>query len=250
MAEQIDYRSDFPSLRMALNQLAGSIAGDDSDTAGVATGLQLRVGVACLSQVQQAFIVKSRGGVGSDGIKWPALKRSTIAGRRTTRGERKALGIGGKRERGILTPAQNARWRQIYGTRLARLRMVMPEGAAKARAAQIAWAILKSEGAKTKLEVLGGRQVDMLRDTGELLRSLSPGVEDRPSSADGQVFRVERGLVIVGTNKKTWHHTGTRKMPARPLWPVDGVIPEPWMQSIMAVLTSGLLVAIRTVLRR
>ena len=57
----------------------------------------------------------------------------------------------------------------------------------------------------TLLMKYGGRQVDILRDTGLLLNSLSPGVV----SAE-QVFKVAPGTVIVGTNRK-WaycHHYG------------------------------------------
>lgn len=52
--------------------------------AKVAFGNQQRpaleaIGVAVLSQSQQAYRVKSRGGTGSDGIKWKPLAASTIA---------------------------------------------------------------------------------------------------------------------------------------------------------------------------
>lgn len=237
-------------LRKLLSQLPAALAGAD-DPYGIARGIQLRGGIALLSKIQQAFIVKSRGGTGDDGIKWPPLKRSTIAQRRTTGTERKALGIGGTRVRGLLTPAQDRRWRQIFGSRLAKLRLVMSDGAAKAKAAQIAWAILKSEGAQTKLQVLGGRQVDILRDTGELFRSLTPGVEDQPSGADGQVFRVPPGRVIVGSNKKPWHHAGIPgKLPTRPLWPLDGRLPAAWQQAVADAMRRGIGVAILLLLDR
>src|SRR5437868_10069394 len=51
----------------------------------------------------------------------------------------------------------------------------------------------------------------ILRDTGLLFNSLSPGISARPNP----------GQVIVGTNdpKAAWHHRGTTTIPARPLWP-------------------------------
>jgi hypothetical protein len=244
----VDFRGTLPDLLRMLNTLPALFAGEIADVNGVARSLQMRGGVTLLSKVQQAFIVKSRGGVGDDGIAWPPLKRSTIANRRTTAAERKAAGVSGKRVRGLLTPAQDKRWRQIYGTRLARLRLTMGEGAAKARAAQIAWAILKSEGAKTKLDLFGGRKVDTLRDTGRLLRSLSPGVEDRPSGAPEQIFNVGgRGLVVVGTNVPYAgaHQNGVPgRIPKRLIWPENGEIPEPWGQAIVDSLAGGVARAI------
>ena len=243
MAEQTIY---FEGTREELMQLLRTfpavVSGAAPDTLGIAKGIQLRVGVALLSKVQQAFIVKSRGGVGEDGIQWPALQRSTIAQRRTTGQELKSLGVTGKRTRGLLTPAQDKRWRALFATTKNRLmaKFGLSSQAASARAASIAWATLKSEGAQTKLEVLGNRKVDTLRDTGELFRSLSPGVEDRPSGAEGQVFQVQPGRVIVGTNKKPWHHRGVPgKLPARHLWPPDGNLPPNWWEAILAAGQRG-----------
>lgn len=246
----IDFRGDLPQFLAFLRQVPSVLIDDPQ----VAQSLQLRLGVQLLSCVQQDFIVKSRGGTGRDGITWPPLARSTIAQRRTTSAERKSAGVGGKRVRGLLTAAQDKRWRQIYASRLARLRLVMSEGAAQARAAEIAWAVLKSEGAKTKLDVFGGRKVDMLRDTGRLLRSLSPGVEDRPSGADGQVFQpAGPGRVIVGTNvvyAERLHRGVPGKTPSRPLWPLDGSIPAAWLEQIATAMVTGVARAITLVLQR
>lgn len=243
MAEHTIY---FDGTRAELHQLLRAfpaiVAGSAPDPMGIAKGIQLRVGVALLSKIQQAFIVKSRGGVGEDGIQWPALKRSTVAQRRTSASERKELGLTGQRTRGLLTPAQDKRWRALFAATKNQLmaKFGLSPQAAGARAAQMAWAVLKAEGAQTKLDTLGNRKVDTLRDTGELFRSLSPGVEDRPSGAEGQVFQVQPGRVIVGTNKKPWHHRGVPgKLPARHLWPPDGNLPDPWWGAILAAGQRG-----------
>lgn len=47
------------------------------------------IGVAILSDSQQAYRTKSRGGVGSDGIRWSPLKPSTIA-KKNRRGKQNA----------------------------------------------------------------------------------------------------------------------------------------------------------------
>lgn len=196
---------------------------------------------ALLSQIWQAFIEKSRGGVGSDGIKWKPLAKSTIAQRRTTAGERTKLGIGGKRVRGLLTPAEDQKWRKIFCKVYAQYRVRMGEKEAMGIAAAVAWKTLKADGAKTKLDVLGNRQVDILRDTGELLRSLQPGVDAQPSGNDGQIIRVGEGRITVGSNKKPWHHRGNPpRLPSRPLWPLDGKVPEVWMDAILEAMTAAI----------
>lgn len=251
----VDYRGPLPELMRLLFLIVPRIAsGDQQDTDGLGRSLQLRCGVTLLSKIQQDFIRKSRGGIGEDGIRWPPLARSTIANRRTTAAEKQAAGVSGRRTRGTLTAAQDRRWRQIYGTRLARLRLTMGEGEARARAAAIAWAVLKSEGAKTKLELFGGRQVDMLRDTSRLFRSLSPGVDDRPSGADGQVFQLAgRGNVIVGTNVvyAAAHQNGIPgRLPARPIWPPSGELPPAWSQAVAEAAIVGLIRAILILVQR
>lgn len=73
------------------------------------------MGVDVLSKSQQAYRIKSRGGWGSDGIKWQSLRPSTIA-KRNRRGKKnanrkttksgKARPIGGKVSIGIDTGLQ------------------------------------------------------------------------------------------------------------------------------------------------
>ena len=91
--------------------------------------------------------------------------------------------------------------------------------------------------------MLGGRSVEIERDTGRLFRSLSSGVEDRPSGAEEQVFRLEPGRVTVGTNVPYAHpqHNGIPgRLPARPFWPADGRLPQEWGEALMAALGRGL----------
>lgn len=56
------------------------------------------LGVRLLSEAQRAFQQKSRGGTGSDGIKWKPLAEATIAhkGRRGKRNEKRKTTKGGK----------------------------------------------------------------------------------------------------------------------------------------------------------
>jgi len=182
MPEEIVFRGSRAQLRRALERLPQVLAGEAPDAHGIARGLQLRLGVALLSQVQQAFIVKSRGGRGSDGVKWAPLSPRTLTARRT--------GPGGS--------------------------------------------------------------ADILRDTGRLLRSLTPGVEDRPSNAPEQVFELGKGELTIGTNcpYAKFHQEGTERIPARPIVPVDGTLPERWERAIEAAAVRGLIAAVEELGRR
>jgi len=237
------YRGNADEVRAIVQTLVSALAGRIPDPWSVVQVIQVRMGIALLSKIQQAFLIKSRGSTGDDGIHWAPLKRATIAQRRVTREERKAAGITGRRVRGLLTPAQDKKWRAIFASRVARLR-ALGVADAEARAAQIAWAVLKSEGAQTKLALFGGRQVDIGRDTDVMFRSLSPGVEDRPSHEPDQVFDMPPGQLIVGTNVPYAEHFHAR----RPLWPPDGNLPPTWASAVAAAGARGLALALVIVL--
>jgi len=240
-------------------------------------GIKLRVGMVALDCVQEAFIAKAAGGTGDDGITWPPLKKETIANRRVGAGDvadlksmgitKRKYGYGARRQgsgdldakgrlkRGFLTAAEDARWKKIFASRKAQMmgKHGMSEGEASARAAQIAWAVLKSEGAKTKLDVLGNRHVLIGRDTGRLLSSLSPGVADSehhpiltpPPEVEDRVLREEVGCVIVGTNVEYASSFAKR----RPLWPNNGQLPNAWMSRINSAAASGIAEAIGIILK-
>ncbi len=244
------YRGSRPELAAILRRIPAVCAGREADPNNAVKSLLTRIGVALLSQVQQDFILKSRGGTGRDGIKWKPLSRKTIAQRRVSAGERKAAGIKGKRVRGLLTPAQDKRWKMIFATKKFWLMAKgLGEGEASARAAQIAWAVLKSEGAQTKLAVFGGRSVEIMRDTSVLFRSLSPGIEDKPYTgrdSDKQVFETAPARVIVGTRVP---YAG-RQFRTRPAWPADGMIPAAWWPAILLAAQRGVVRMVALLLGR
>ena len=137
----------------------------------------------------------------------------------------------------------------------------MAEPDAKVRAAQIAWATLKREGARTKLEVFGHRQVEILRDTGVLLNSLSPGKLSQsgnatiysPPSGDGgdeQIMQATGNGVIVGTTVAYAgaHQYGVpaKGLPARPFLPDPNRIPALWKERWSAVAERAIQRAART----
>lgn len=234
-----------------IRALLASLTGNARSEA--ARGVFLAMGITLLSDIHQDFIVKARGGTGADGVKWQRLSPKTLAyTRRFGPGEqstlKKAAGLGrGNRfapggNSGLLSAAELKEWRKIYGSRLARFAASMPLSAAKAKAASIAWAVMKQRGAKTKLEVYGNREHEVLRDTGILANSLSVGAitgdtYSRPSLDGGeqQIFSLLENGVVVGTNVKyaRAHHEGLNGLPRRPIMPDENSFPMQWAENIL-----------------
>lgn len=194
------------------------------------TAILTRAGMAILGRIKQAFIVKSRGGTDEAGDRWAPLSPKTIAYRRKgrTSSEKKRDTMPSQ----ALTKKEQQRWWDLY-----RQGMGMFDGN-KASAAKRAWVILKNEGATTLLEKYGTRKVDILRDTGLLLNSLSPGLGGKE-----QVFRVGNGEVIIGTNRKgaRAHHNGIPgKLPQRRLWPEPKKWPATWWKDVTSQIKQGI----------
>lgn len=226
---KVYFRGSRSMARQFVHLVALSLAGKATDQYQIARGVFVTLGFAALSSIKQDFIVKSRGGVGQDGEQWKPLRKEYLAyQRRFGPGEKaalkKAAGVDGKTQRfgvggngGLLTAAQKKRWGQIFATRFHRFLLSMDAGSAKAKAAAIAWATIKREGAKTLLEVFGNRTVEINRDTGVLFNSLSPGElsgsgaqSDYQPVAD-QVFDLMDNGVIVGTSVPYGEHVNKQR---------------------------------------
>lgn len=198
MPPTIVFRGSRPALVRALAAIPTVLAGKAPDTVGAGRGLQLRLSQSLLSQVQQDFIVKSRGGVGRDGVKWSPLSPKTVARRTRTKGE------------------------------------------------VAAFKKAKASGKKvTALEFYGSRTVDILRSSGRLLRSITPGVDGSATGPD-QLVRTTPGGVAIGSNVPyaAVHQLGTKYVPARPFLPVNGRIPDAYMGSLGLAAARGVARAI------
>lgn len=79
-----------------------------------------------------------------------------------------------------------------------------------------------------------GLGAQILRDTGILLNSLSPLGPDN-------VLEARPGTIAIGTNVPyaSYHHEGTPRMPARPLWPDPATWPDSWWAQITAAFLDG-----------
>jgi hypothetical protein len=221
---------------------------------GPAQQILVRMGQTALGYIKEAFVVKSRGGTDEAGEAWKPLKPETIAYKRRhplalrKGGFSAKARLPGAKKRAAFSPsfqlskAENKRWWEVYKGALRRYK------GDKAHAAAVAWVVLKSEGARTLLMVYGGLHVEILRDTGLLLASLTPGAvrpTGRPIPVKHQVFRLAPGEVIIGANRKGahGHHHGVpaRNLPQRRLWPPVGNWPTRWWQGITEQCRLGLI---------
>lgn len=229
----VHVQSSHAAVRQVIAQLPRAVRNGGP----IADAMLTRCGMAALGRIKEAFVTKSRGGTDEAGESWKPLSPKTIAYSKTrqrgrggrTRTEKKRATYPSQ----ALNSKQQMRWWEVYRRNLARFK------GDKRHAAAIAWLVLKSEGAQTLVDKYGYRQVEILRDTGLLLNSLSPGV-----ASSERIFRVGRGVVTVGTNRKgaKGHHEGIPgRLPQRRLWPAPSKWPASWWRDISNQAKQGLL---------
>lgn len=263
----VQFRGTREDIQRIANLIANILSGRAPDEQGVGKSFLLALGFAALSDIKSAYVVKADGGTDEMGIRWRPLSREYLAyGRRFGRGEqaslKRAAGLGsGHRlapggKKGLLTSSQLREWRKIYSSFLMRFMVSEGEAEAKSHAAAIAWTILKKRGARTKLEVFGTRKAQILRDTGVLLNSLSPGLlsgagesasYSPPGGAGGdQIFDTRPGEVIVGTNVI---YAGPHQK-TRPFLPDErNPIPAVWWMRWVAVANMALVLSVEQLYR-
>lgn len=260
--DRIFFRGSPDDARRIVGRFVAALAGSKNEHSEAANAVHTVVGFAALSDIKDDFVRKAKGQVGEDGVSWPRLAPATLAyGRRAPKG--RGFAPGGKD--GLLTKAQLKRWRQVYGHTLARLAASDTDmQSAKSRAAQIAWTVVKREGGKTKIAEYANRPHEVLRDTGVLLNSLSPGqlggdginLVYSPPGGDGgdqQVFQLRSDGIIIGTNvpyAKT-HQEGDPKrgIPARPFLPkrVPAEWSSRWLRAGVGAVQTGIRFALEAV---
>lgn len=269
MVSRIYVQGSRDAVVTAIRDVVKAAAGTPNQYSNDVAGVHTTIGFAALSDIKDDFVRKARGQTGEDGVTWAPLSPKTLAySRRFGPGEqsrlKKAAGLGrANNRRGLLTATQDKRWRKVYAQSLAWLATKMPFGQAKAQAGKIAWSKLKQEGAKTKLEVFGNRPHEILRDTGVLLNSLSPGqfgndgvnltyLPPGGEGGDQQVFTLQPSGVIVGTNvpyaRKHQNGDPRRGIPARPFIPRNGM-PSAWTRNWASAGARSLVVVLRQALQ-
>lgn len=256
-------RASRTQVRQLIRALPGMIAGDLPAPDSLVEGLKIRIANAALQHIKIAYSDRADGRADETGLTWPPLTRKYLAYQRrfgpTEKADlKRAAGLGAQHRygvggnKGLLTKAEQKAWNAKFASLLAYLRIKgLPEEQAKNIAAGAAWNAIKAAGANTMLQVYGSRKVQILRDTGVLFNSLSPGLADAKPKAEGSVMRTERGAVVFGTNVPygAHHHYAKNPKRRRPLWPDPQNWPSRWWKSILTEATRGVEVIIRESLR-
>jgi hypothetical protein len=250
MSQTIYFRGTRQEVRQILAAAVGIAAGHTPDSTGTVQDMQLRMGMEALSIVRDAYVVKAQGGTDEAGLSWPPLKPETIAYGRTHPGLNAKRANGPHPQRPLLTKDQDKLWRKLFArTTHWLVGKGTDQDEAKRIAAANAWIIVKAQGGKTILGEYGNEKVEILRDKGILLNSLSPGVA--AGSAPGQVFKFGAGEVIVGTNvpyAAAHHHGVPGKLPQRRLWAEPAAWPFAWMERIAVAGRDGVVDLIKRLL--
>jgi hypothetical protein len=247
----VHYRGKRSSLTNIVRQLGAILSGKRGDPDGIAQGFASTIGFAALSDIKDAYITKARGGTDEMGIKWLPLKPATIAARR--------VGPGDTGNSDLIRNRERIRKRETSRA-LRRFRLSLPEQEAQRRAAIVGGQQATKQTGQTKEATLGGRSVEILRDTSVLINSLSPGQLTRssytkPQSEGGeeQIFEVQPGEVVVGTNVlyASTHQHGRGAIPARPFLPTDKYpVPNVWWDRWLDVANKALVVSLARLIRR
>ncbi len=231
-------------IEQLVRDLPGILSGRIADQHNLAHGLKMRIAFAFFSLIREAYIIKSRGGTDAAGISWPPLDPKYLAYGRGPKSSRRGGGKSPGGRDGMMSKKQLDQWWRDYSQARAWLILQVGDVESRNRAAAIAWSKYKAKGGKTLLDAFGDRPHEILRDSGVLFNSLTPGIlagtEYQP--VDNQVVRDEGNALSCGTNVSyAIHHQGTPDKPGkRLLWPADGVLPDVWADDILEVAAEGL----------
>lgn len=206
------------AIREVAGVLSGRLPGADAER------IQLLLAQQAQSIIRGAYIEKARGEADDAGLKWKPLAPSTIARRRGVAGTQRKI-------RNLTFAYRRAQEKAIWAT---------PANQEKAnRAEKKAAARLKKAVEKRETAI---SEVEILRDTGRLLASLSPAIGNNTENED-QVIRFLPGVTEVGTNVEyaEKHHKGEGRCPQRRLWPEPDDWPDNWRELLGKRLKDGFL---------
>lgn len=189
-------------IRTIINNIPLYISGERFDRFGIGRVFWSTLANEFYGKAYQSFKVRSEGGSDGLGNSFPPLAKSTIASRPIQRGSLGGLGLTkrsgtalGDRKRGLLSPREDDEWKRLYSTSMRKLALILPYKTAQQISAAIAWKKLKEKGAKTKKEVLGSRNVLIMRVTDSIFNSL------KPSKSGSQGYRPRKNQIYEQVGK-------------------------------------------------
>ena len=189
-------------------------------------------------KIGRSYELKADGKSDQFGMSWKPLLPATIAARPVTPADFAHARVK-KGQRGILTSAENKKWKAIFWKKYAKLRLTMGDAKAKQSAARMAWAILKAAGAKTRLSVFGRRKVKILRLSDRLYDSLCAGTlsGNRYYKPREQIFDYLNGELTMGTGVPYSSHQNKRR---RLIPSMTNMVRGGWVRDAMKASAKGL----------
>ena len=180
-----------------IKSIPGVIAGRERDQFKLHNKFWGAVALSMYQSLNKAFDDKSQGGQDDLGNSWDDITERTKAysrpifpgdvPRRMRLNERRTDTIG------LLSPAEYKRWRYIFAIIFNKDKDKLGNKEAKARAARVAWDILKKAGAQTKIDVLGSRDLLILRNADRLYRSFLSG---KLSTHSYRIFNKDQVYIV------------------------------------------------------
>lgn len=226
------FRGSLAELQARLALLPLVLTGRSTLASRAMTVMAKSLGVEILNCIKEDFLAKARGGSGADGTTWKPLSEKYVAYHRRHPGlnsKRTKATKAGRGSRPLLSSKQDDHWRAVYASCLRR-------GDDSSTAAAKAWGAVKRMGGKTIIGQYGKAPVEIGRDTGRLLASLSPGAPDN-------ILDVRPGGVRAGTNVSYAVHFNA----VRPIFPSS--VPPAWQERIKAVLEAAMPGLVRELLQ-
>lgn len=217
------WRGTKEELFRRLAQLPLALAGRLPEAHKAAAVVSKAIGIEMTSCVRENFIEKGRGGGGVDSRPWKPLSPAYVAYGRRHAGltqKRTRAGKAGRAGRPLLTAAQDKLWRAVYASCLRR-------GDDSSTAARKAWGAAKAAGGKTIIGQYGNAQVEIGRDRGILLASLSVG-------GSGNVLDAQPGSLKLGSTVPYARFFHAK----RPIVPTD--MPAVWQVRLGDVLGAAM----------
>lgn len=241
MAQPINTRKSARTLAEELKRICRSLAGSGGPS-DHAAAFRNHFTYQLFTLIERNFYIKSAGGTDEFGIRWKPLKRETKA-YRPQPGQRRTSHKAEHRNIGLLTPDQTKLWKGIYASMLKRYALRMGQSAARVRAAKVAWAVLKSKGALTKLQLYGDRKLPMLVVSGRLVESVSAGTlsghryyKPKEQVCDIQGDRVRFGSAVP---------YAARQNAMRPILPPRGTTAGGWLKQCVQDAINGFLAVVK-----
>lgn len=230
-----------------IRQLKDAMTGKTSKNQDLVRGILMSMGIQILSDVKADFIRKARHGRGEDGVEWPPLAASTVAGRR--KGPKHHNKNAETKLRKKLTDKY---YRQFYK----RYSISLGDQEAKTAARRQAETKATRETGKSKVDLYGDDEHEILVDTGVLINSLSPGSVSKTgeytSPSEHQEWDIKPNGFSVTTNVPYTgiQQNGSKKhsIPARRFIP--RTLPEIWRQRLVEATATAIANALQIALDR